>query len=118
MTDEIHIKIGNINSKSPDYVELVNTLDSAINIAGYQICEQFPGEIDQDCCLLEDNVSISPDIPLRIWFFSPKDPEKRAKAEKYRANGEIVCDHFGIKSGELVCLISRLGKQLDQRTAR
>jgi hypothetical protein len=115
---ESPIRIGNINSKHPDYVDLVTTGDATIGVSGYQVCQQDASGEDRSCCSLEDDLTVSPGTPLRVWFYSAKDPEKRAEAVEARARGEIVCDRFGIKSGETIQLVSPTGTQLDEQTAQ
>lgn len=78
-------------------------------IGGYQIIEST-NTFD-----IPHGTTIPGNGTRRIYFFSRKKPENRAKARAFRKQGRIVCDHFGLSKGERVELIDAKGKLLSKK---
>jgi hypothetical protein len=53
-----------------------------------------------------------------VYFFSPKEADKRAMAEAYRNQGLAVEERFGIAAQETVVLYDANGARLEEKQAR
>lgn len=111
------LRIAQVNSAHPDFLELAPRGDSTVNVGDHHICEHDPEGRDENCCTLGPDLQIKPGERLRVWFFSPKKPERRQEAEEYRQRGEVVCATSGISTGEIVRLLSPSGQVLAETRA-
>jgi hypothetical protein len=105
------VRLGNIGSSSPDFVDLATDGPDPIDVGGYQICEHDRGDTRENCCEVPAKSWVRPAEPLRTYFFSPK------KGPPPPDTPGIVCARFGIRAGEVVVLYGRDGAKLDEKAA-
>jgi len=97
-TENKTVVIRYVNSKSPDYVVLGNETPNEIRLDGFTICE------GSNNFQIPSGAMLPPNGTLRVYFFSRKKPENADMAADHRHRGEIVCDSWGIESGEEIAL--------------
>jgi hypothetical protein len=110
-TEASSIVIQHINSKNPDYVLLRNTTPHEVNIGGHMIIE------DNNTCLIPNGTIIEGHGKKQIFFFSRKKPENQRASDAMRGKGELVCDTFGISTGEIIQFVTDSGEELSRKRA-
>ena len=102
------LRIAEVNSRNPDYVEIRNSSAEPKDVSGFKITVgNEPWYLPQETVLVADG-------RLRVYFFSK---ENRETAASYQARGELVAIDIGIKSGERVILTSASGALVDETNA-